>query len=127
MPSPRVRLIHALERSIGTSTSSRAATYPIFHPWTGARQGILANPLVLSWQQGAQQWDQVKRGQFAADPANLVAVDGNQAKGASGPGSWLPPNKGYRCRYVIDLVGVTSPALNEPGDHQTAESVLRRC
>jgi len=88
-------------------------------------------PLALSYQQGAQQWGQAKREQFAADPANLVAIEGriNQAKGASGPGSWLPPNKAYRCRYVIDFITVTSRyelSLN-PGDHRAAESVLRRC
>ncbi|MDN5802999.1 MAG: HNH endonuclease family protein [Microlunatus sp.] len=88
-------------------------------------------PLALSWQQGAQQWNRSQREQFYADPANLVAVDGrtNQAKGASGPGSWLPPNKLIRCQYVTDFVTVASRyelSMN-PGDHQAAESVLRRC
>lgn len=88
-------------------------------------------PLALSWQQGAQQWTPAKREQFYADPINLVAVAGeiNQAKGASGPGSWLPPAKATRCRYVADFVHVASRyALSmNPGDHQTAEAVLRRC
>jgi hypothetical protein len=88
-------------------------------------------PLALSHQQGAQQWSQEKREQFAADPANLVAVEGriNQAKGASGPGSWLPPNKVYRCRYVIDFVIIAAKydlSMN-PGDHRAAQLVLRRC
>lgn len=50
-------------------------------------------PLFLAHQQGAQQWTQDQREDFASDPMNLVATSGkiNQAKGASGPGSWLPP------------------------------------
>lgn len=88
-------------------------------------------PLALSWQQGAQQWTQAKREQFSADPANLIAVEGkiNQAKGASGPGSWLPPNKAIRCQYVTTFVLVAARyqlSMN-PGDHRAAESVLRRC
>jgi len=87
--------------------------------------------LALSWQQGARQWSKARREQFASDPGNLVAVDGsiNEAKGASGPGSWLPPNREYRCRYVIDFVVVAARyelSMN-PGDHRAAEAVLDRC
>lgn len=88
-------------------------------------------PLALSWQQGAQQWNETKRELFAADPANLIAVEGavNESKGASGPGSWLPPDRSYRCAYVINFVTVAARyelSLN-PGDHQAAERVLQRC
>ena len=88
-------------------------------------------PLALSWQQGAQQWTETTRERFAADPANLVAVAGtaNEAKGDSGPGSWLPPNKAYRCRYVIDFVSIAASyglSMN-PGDHAAATQILDRC
>lgn len=88
-------------------------------------------PLALAWQQGAQQWPAERRAAFANDPANLQAVSAraNESKGASGPGSWLPPNRGHRCAYVIAFVQVTARwqlSLN-PGDHDAAERVLARC
>jgi hypothetical protein len=66
-------------------------------------------PLGLAWQLGAAQWPQGKRVTFANDPANLMAVDGlaNDSKSDSGPDSWLPPNKTYRCTYVIHFASVT--------------------
>lgn len=88
-------------------------------------------PLALAWQQGAQAWTEDRREQFANDPTNLQAVEGeiNQEKGASGPGSWLPPNKGYRCQYVTAFVEVAHRwqlSMN-PGDHRMAQTVLDRC
>lgn len=88
-------------------------------------------PLALAWQQGAQAWTEDRREAFANDPANLQATDGrtNQQKGASGPGSWLPPNKAYRCEYVARFVLVVQDhelSMN-PGDHEQAGRVLRRC
>lgn len=61
-----------------------------------------------AWQKGAQQWDEEKRKLFANDPLNLLAVDGrlNQAKGDSDVATWLPPNKGFRCEYVAQIVAV---------------------
>ena len=87
--------------------------------------------LLLAWEQGAQQWTPEQRVAFANDPANLVAVEGkvNQAKGASGPGSWLPPNKSYRCSFVIAWLDVADGyglSINS-GDHQAASHVLASC
>lgn len=67
-------------------------------------------PLALAWQLGASQWPAGKRIAFANDPANLLAVDGraNSAKQASGPDSWLPPNKPYRCTYAIRFTRVAA-------------------
>lgn len=67
-------------------------------------------PLALAWQLGAAQWSQGERVTFANDPANLLAVDAasNQQKSASGPDSWLPPNKAYRCTYVIRFTRVAA-------------------
>lgn len=85
----------------------------------------------LAWQHGAQQWTPDRRERFFNDPTNLQAVSAsvNQAKGASGPGSWLPPNKAYRCRYVIAFVEVAARwklSMN-PGDHRMSTAVLNRC
>lgn len=61
-----------------------------------------------AWQKGAQQWDAQRRQQFANDPVNLLAVDGptNGAKGDGDAATWLPPNTGYRCAYVLRQVRV---------------------
>ncbi|WP_367188068.1 HNH endonuclease family protein [Branchiibius sp. NY16-3462-2] len=65
-------------------------------------------PLADAWQKGAQQWSTATRVAFANDPLNLLAVDGptNQKKGAGDAATWLPPNKGFRCRYVALQVAV---------------------
>ncbi len=88
-------------------------------------------PLALAWQQGAQRWTPQRRIAFANDPANLQAVSAraNESKGASGPGSWLPPNRSYRCAYVISFVEVTARwqlSIN-PGDRDGAARVLNGC
>jgi hypothetical protein len=66
--------------------------------------------LSLAWQLGAAQWPQGERVTFANDPANLLAVDGpaNGQKSDSGPDSWLPANRAYRCTYVIRFTRVVS-------------------
>ena len=61
-----------------------------------------------AWQKGAQQWDKTKRVDFANNPLNLLAVDGplNMQKRDGDAATWLPPNKGYRCRYVARQAAV---------------------
>lgn len=61
-----------------------------------------------AWQTGAQQLTAEKRHSIANDPLNLLAVDGptNNKKGDSDAATWLPPNKGYRCRYVARQIAV---------------------
>lgn len=61
-----------------------------------------------AWQKGAQQLDYISRHEFANDPLNLLAVDGNvnQQKSDSDAATWLPPNKGYRCAYVARQIAV---------------------
>lgn len=88
-------------------------------------------PLSLAWQQGAQQWDVAKREAFANDPLNLLASDGptNGSKSDSGPGSWLPPNKGFRCAYVARFTAVALKydlSVNE-GDNDMILQVLSEC
>lgn len=65
-------------------------------------------PLSDAWQKGAQRWSAEKRRLFANDPANLLAVDGdlNQLKGAGDTATWLPPRRGFRCRYAMTQVEV---------------------
>jgi hypothetical protein len=55
-----------------------------------------------AWQKGAQSWAAAKREAMANDPLNLLAVDGkdNQQKSDADAGTWLPPNKRFRCAYV---------------------------
>jgi len=58
--------------------------------------------LAAAWAKGAQRWPAAKRVGFANDSVKLLAVDGpsNARKGAGDAATWLPPAKGYRCRYV---------------------------
>ena len=63
-----------------------------------------------AWQKGAQQWDAATLRNFANDPINLQATTGsiNQQKGDGDAATWLPPNKSYRCTYVLRIVDVKS-------------------
>ena len=64
--------------------------------------------LADAWQKGAATWDVRKRIAFGNDPLNLLAVDAasNRQKGAGDAATWLPGNRGYRCRYVARQVAV---------------------
>lgn len=64
--------------------------------------------LADAWRSGAHAWSPGDLERFANDPQNLLAVDGaaNQDKGASAADEWLPPQRGYRCRYVAAQVAV---------------------
>ncbi len=59
-------------------------------------------PLKWAHMHGASNWSKRKKEQFANDPANLLAVYDrlNQSKGAKGPDAWMPPNHGFRCKYL---------------------------
>ena len=61
-----------------------------------------------AWQKGAGQWEPRKRGAFANDPLNLLAVDGptNGSKSDGDAATWLPPDKGYRCAMVARQTAV---------------------
>ncbi len=64
--------------------------------------------LADAWRTGAAFWSPDKRLAFANDPENLLAVNGptNQEKSDDDAARWLPPNRGYRCRYVARQIGV---------------------
>lgn len=61
-----------------------------------------------AWESGAWEWEPSKRLEFANDPLNLLAVDGdaNQDKQASNADEWLPAQKSYRCPYVARQIAV---------------------
>lgn len=61
-----------------------------------------------AWQTGAQQLSASEREQFANDPLNLLAVDGqaNQDKSDGDAATWLPPNKSFRCQYIARQIQV---------------------
>src|SRR5699024_10460819 len=66
--------------------------------------------LADAWRNGAADWPASLAVAFANDPANLIPVDGpvNQDKQADDAASWLPPNDGFRCAYVVQQVLVKS-------------------
>ncbi|GLX01061.1 HNH endonuclease family protein [Microtetraspora sp. NBRC 16547] len=65
-------------------------------------------PMSYSWRMGAAHWPMAKRLRIANDPLNLLPVYGpaNEAKGGSGPASWLPPSRKIRCAYVVRFAQV---------------------
>ena len=84
-----------------------------------------------AWQKGAQQLSAEQREAFANDPANLLAVDGplNQEKGAGDAATWLPPDKGFRCVYVLRQVTVKDAygLWVTEAEHDAMERELGRC
>ncbi len=87
--------------------------------------------LADAWASGAAGWDLGEREQFANDPANLLAVDGqaNQDKGASAAADWLPPDPGFACVYALRQVRVKAAyALTVTADERAAlASALGTC
>ncbi|MFG3438781.1 HNH endonuclease family protein [Nonomuraea sp. NPDC047897] len=65
-------------------------------------------PLAYAWRMGSARWPMSRRLDFANDPLNLLPVDGaaNEQKDASGPASWLPPQRRVRCAYVTRFAQV---------------------
>src|SRR6266702_7798138 len=66
-------------------------------------------PLALAWDLGANIWPPAQRTAFANDERLvLLAVSGaaNDAKGDSGPGEWMPPNRAYRASYAERFIAV---------------------
>lgn len=61
-----------------------------------------------AWRSGAWKWSAAKRQEFANDPDNLLAVQGqaNQDKESSRADQWMPPRKEYWCAYVTRQIQV---------------------
>ena len=61
-----------------------------------------------AWQTGAKKLSYEMRVALANDPLNLQAVDGptNGSKSDSDASWWLPPKRGYQCKYVARQISV---------------------
>ncbi|HEU0190428.1 MAG TPA: HNH endonuclease family protein [Mycobacterium sp.] len=64
--------------------------------------------LADAWYKGARAWDDARRRDFANDPRNLLAVDGqaNFDKAFRDAAGWLPPSEAYRCAFVARQIEV---------------------
>jgi hypothetical protein len=67
-------------------------------------------PLAEAWDSGARRWSAARRSAYANDlyGYSLLAVSAssNRSKGDSDPQEWLPPAKGFRCRYLARWVAI---------------------
>ncbi|PQM45915.1 hypothetical protein C1Y40_03920 [Mycobacterium talmoniae] len=88
-------------------------------------------PILDAWQKGAQQWDDLKRRNFANDPMNLqtTSAAANREKGSADAATWLPPNTAYRCTYVSRMVDVKSTygVWMTQAEHDAIERILHSC
>lgn len=84
-----------------------------------------------AWQTGAQEWDELKRRNFANDPLELQSTLGwvNQAKGDGDAATWLPPNNAYRCTYATRIVDIKAAygLWVTPAEHEALIRVLTAC
>ena len=79
-------------------------------------------PLAWTHEHGGANWPRQQKARFANDPENLLVVDDglNQAKGARGPDTWLPPNRLYRCAYLARWALILNKyqlSLSDPEAH----------
>lgn len=88
-------------------------------------------PLADAWYSGASDWGSEKRIEFANDPLELLAVDGqaNYEKAAKTTDQWLPSNKSFHCEYVGRQLAVKSKyGLSVTGQEKSAmRAVLWDC
>jgi hypothetical protein len=84
-----------------------------------------------AWQKGAQQLSAEQRRQLANDPLNLMAADGptNSAKGDKDAATWLPPNKAFRCEYVVRQTAVKAKyqLWTTQAEHDVIAGILTSC
>ena len=84
-----------------------------------------------AWLNGAWQWDIKKREEFANDPLNLLAVDGqsNQDKGSKDFAHWKPTNKQAVCPYAKRQITIKSKYnLKVTAEEKTALfEILEKC
>jgi Protein of unknown function (DUF1524) len=88
-------------------------------------------PLAAAWAQGAAEWTDDERRQFANDPANLLATtrEQNSSKGDSTADEWVPESPAYGCSYATVVVTVKQQySLSVTADEAAAlESLLATC
>ena len=68
-------------------------------------------PLKGAYESGAYRWSAARRchyANFLADKSHLRAVSGheNQEKSAKAPDEYLPPNDGFRCKFVASWLRI---------------------
>ncbi|MEO8282445.1 MAG: HNH endonuclease family protein [Pseudarthrobacter sp.] len=84
-----------------------------------------------AWQKGAQKLSADQRKQLANDPLNLMAADGptNGAKGDKDAATWLPPNKAFRCEYVVRQTAVKAKysLWATQAEHDAIAGILATC
>lgn len=86
-------------------------------------------PLKWAWTHGADKWTPDQRQQFANDLRFILPVDKslNRSKGARSPLDWMPPNKAYRCQYVVKFYrGILVYDLALTGAERAAFTKLRK-
>ncbi len=88
-------------------------------------------PLAYAWDMGAWGWPPGRRAAFANDPANLLAVSGpvNEAKGDQPPAVWMPPRRGFWCRYASQFAVVCAAygLAIDAASRAVLSKVLARC
>lgn len=84
-----------------------------------------------AWQTGAQLLTPLRREEFANDPLELLAVDGeaNQQKGDGDAATWLPSNKTFRCQYVARQIAVKAKyqLWVTPAEKSAMQQILVTC
>lgn len=84
-----------------------------------------------AWQTGAAYWTYEKRVDFANDPLELLAVDGdaNQQKSDGDAATWLPSNKPFRCQYIARQIAVKAKyeLWLTSAEHDAMARILQTC
>jgi hypothetical protein len=118
----------------GTLADPYTATSISFLRGSGTSSRVQIDHVVAlsdAWQKGAQQLTAEKRTAFANDPLNLQATDGptNQKKGDGDAATWLPPNKGFRCEYVVRQISVKAAygLWVTQAEHEAMTRILADC
>jgi hypothetical protein len=118
----------------GTLADKYTGTSINFVRGNGTSTAVQIDHLVAlsdAWQKGAQQLSADQRKQLANDPLNLMAADGptNGAKGDKDAATWLPPNKGFRCEYVVRQTAVKAKyqLWVTQAEHDAIAGILTGC
>jgi hypothetical protein len=87
--------------------------------------------LANAWRSGASSWDDELRERFANDPDVLLSVEAatNQAKSASGPEEWKPPDEDAWCDYSARWITIKAEydlSVNEQ-EKEALEQMLATC
>jgi hypothetical protein len=66
-------------------------------------------PLAEAHRSGGHAWNRERKRDYANDLNNLdhliaVSASANRSKGSKDPAKWMPPNRAYWCKYLIDWV-----------------------